>query len=474
MSQSVQAARGGERRNRTIQLAVLTSILSKMGTVFLRLISIPIAIRVLGIEEFGVYVTITMVVSLIDILHVGLGPALTQGISKAVAAGDRRREQAYFSTGLMLSAGLTVGIASIGCVGLQIIPITTLFGQQFEPYADSVYRACWIAIIIITIELVCMVIEKARDGYLETRYNNAWGAAGNFVGAAMVFIGIRFFPTIEFLVIAINGSVALAKVSNSVHFLLFQRRYLIPRFSCFQRTLVKPLLRDGILFSAAGLNMLAEYSVVGFLVSRLISPVAAATYAVMITVHFSLTGLVQMVTIPTWPAIIDARERGEIDWIRKAVRRLNLLGIGFGVAAGISLVALGPWALPLWAGDEFHIERVAILAFAVYFAIHIWRHMHQMFVQGLGHVGMVARVVTTESIVVIGTTLLVIHFGGGLAAVYSGICFCLAALGGWMLPVFYRRQLEALRPVAAHAVPASAVKEAARPESTRKIGSPSV
>ena len=148
MAESHREAQGGQSRNRTIQLAVLTSILSKFGTVFLRLISIPIAIRVLGMEEFGVYVTITMVVSLIDVLHVGLGPALTRGISKAVASGNREREQCFFSTGWLISAGLTVGIACLGGVVLLLVPITTLFGPQFAPYVDSVYRACWIAIVI--------------------------------------------------------------------------------------------------------------------------------------------------------------------------------------------------------------------------------------------------------------------------------------------------------------------------------------
>lgn len=87
-----------ENRNRSIRQAVVTSLFSKFGTVILRLVSIPVAIRVLGMEEFGVYATIMVIVSMIDALHVGIGPALTREISKAVAQGNREKERGVFST----------------------------------------------------------------------------------------------------------------------------------------------------------------------------------------------------------------------------------------------------------------------------------------------------------------------------------------------------------------------------------------
>ena len=62
-----------DHRDRSIKLAVVTSLLSKSGTIILRLVSIPIAIRILGLDLFGVYTAITMAVGLIDMLHIGIG-----------------------------------------------------------------------------------------------------------------------------------------------------------------------------------------------------------------------------------------------------------------------------------------------------------------------------------------------------------------------------------------------------------------
>ena len=61
-----------------------------------------------------------------------------------------------------------------------------------------------------------------------------------------------------------------------------------------------------------------------------------------------------MVTKPYWPALMDACERGDHHWIVRTSNRLRLGGLGFALLAGAGLVALGPWVLALWAGDEIY------------------------------------------------------------------------------------------------------------------------
>ena len=73
------------RRDRSIRLAVVTSFLSKAGTALFQLLSIPIAVRVLGKEEFGIYSAVNVTLGTVSLLQVGIGPALAHGLSKARA-----------------------------------------------------------------------------------------------------------------------------------------------------------------------------------------------------------------------------------------------------------------------------------------------------------------------------------------------------------------------------------------------------
>jgi len=434
-------------RDRSLRLAVITSLISKAGTIVLRLVSIPIAIHLLGMELFGVYTAITMAVGMIDMMHIGIGPALTKALTKAVGRGDREMERTVFSTSIILSVGLTLLAATAALLLLFNIPIPTLFGEEFAPVSVTMFRAALLGLVIIQIEMVCIPFEMGRDGYQETRFTNAWGAAGNVLGALTLLIGIWFFPTIEFLLIAVNGSIALAKLGNTCH-LLIQRPYLFPRLQLFRRKLVPSLAKDGIRFSITYILAAAvEYNLMAFLIGRHLGPEAVGVYNVMITVHFSLTGLIGMVTKPYWPALMDAFERRDSDWISHTSNRLRLGGLGFSLLSGIGLIAVGPILLPLWAGEEFYagvdehvrMDRLALLAFSLYFIAHIWRHTNQTLALGVGWISPVSRAVVAEAAFLISLTSFILFHEGTVTSIYLAMAGSITLFSGWLFPYFFHR-----------------------------------
>ncbi len=435
------------QRDRSLRLAVMTSLISKVGTIVLRLVSIPIAVHLLGMELFGVYAAITMAVGLIDMLHIGIGPALTKALSIAIARNDRETEKTVFGTSILLSIGLTFFAAVAAITLLLKVPIPTLFGAEFASVSDTMFNAALLGLLIIQIDMICIPFEMGRDGYQETRYTNAWGAAGNIVGALTLLIGIWFFPTIEFLLIAVNGSIALAKVCNTCH-LLLQRPYLFPRLSLFRKALVPSLAKDGIRFSITYILAAAvEYNLMAFLIGRHVGPEAVGVYNVMITVHFSLSGLVGMFTKPYWPALMDAFERKDTLWIIRTSNRLRLGGLGFALCSGIGLITLGPIVLPMWAGSEFYtavtesfqMDRFALLAFAGYFLVHVWRHINQTLALGIGWISPVARVVVCEAIFLISVTSYALFQSGKISTMYFVMTGSIVLFSGWLFPYFFAR-----------------------------------
>ncbi|MEM6917352.1 MAG: oligosaccharide flippase family protein, partial [Verrucomicrobiota bacterium] len=77
-----------ESRNRSIRRAISTSLGSKLTTAILQFVSLPIAARILGKEEFGIYATVSLAVLSVIALQLGVGPALARGISEAHAKSD--------------------------------------------------------------------------------------------------------------------------------------------------------------------------------------------------------------------------------------------------------------------------------------------------------------------------------------------------------------------------------------------------
>ncbi len=442
MSPPETSTENEEHRDRSIRLSVLTSLLSKFGTIILRLVSIPIAIRVLGMEQFGVYTAITLFVALIDILHVGIGPTLTKELSRAIAKGRRHREQTVFATSVLLSTGLTIIGVGIAALLLIFIPVTGLFGSEYQAVADTMITALWLGLAISAVDIFTTPFEMSRDGYMETRFTNSWGAAGNLLAAITLVSGIWFFPTIEFLLIAVNGVTVLAKVGNSIH-LIVQRPYLFPKFSLFKKKLVKPLLIDSGLFSITYiLSAIIEYHLMVLLIGRYVGPQGVAVYNVMITIHLSLNGVMGMFTKPYWPALMDAFERKDRPWILNSSKRLAYLGLGFSAAVAGGLVLLGPIILPLWAGSQFIdaapagfvMNRLTLAAFSLYFAAHVWRHLGQTLALGTAPVDRVAMVIFAESTFILGAAAFLLTTTGNLTFIYLAMAVGIMSFSGWIFP----------------------------------------
>ncbi|MGC4014565.1 MAG: hypothetical protein QM755_08645 [Luteolibacter sp.] len=232
------------RRDRSIRLAVATSLLSKAGTAGLQLLAIPIAIRVLGRAEFGIYTSVTLTLTTVSLFEVGVGPALAHGLAKASAAGDRGQARTLASTAffVMLAVALLVGL--VASAVLSSLPVARLYGDAFAGQESVLRPALWIGLGLFLLLFLLNLTERIREGYLEIATTNACGAAGNILAALAVAIGVRFVPEVWFLVVAIHGSLVLAKLLNTA--LLWKRHpEVIPSWRGFHPGIARLLMGDG-------------------------------------------------------------------------------------------------------------------------------------------------------------------------------------------------------------------------------------
>lgn len=437
--QNGAAPEEAQRRNRAIKRAVVTSLASKVGTALLQLVAIPIAYRVLGGEDFGLFATASMGIGMVILLQIGIGPALTHGLSRAVAGGDRATEKAYHSTSLFLMAAMAVfGVAVFGLI-LLFVPITVMFGEHYAGSEAKMMPVLWLSLGIVLLEMVLSHTERSREGYLEMSVNNAWGAAGNFLGGIGLAVGIFHFPSIEFLIIAVYGSHVLAKACNTVHFFV-RRPELLPRLGNWRKDVFKDLMGDGLAFSVSHtLAPVIALNGCGLIVAHIAGPETVGVFHILMQLVTFMFGFVMMFTTPTWPSVVDAYARHDLDWVRMAAGRLSKFILFYSLAAVVGLTFFGSTAMHLWMGPDFAVDWILMLPFGLFFAAKAWGHtIHSMLI-GVGLVKQSAIYVLLESCVL----LVPVYFGMtlfGLAGVFGGMALTLFGITGWIFPLmFYKR-----------------------------------
>lgn len=431
------------RRDRSIKLAVVTSFLSKAGTILLQFLAIPIAVRVMGREEFGVYNSVSLALATVALLEIGIGPALAHGLSKANASDDKLGRRELSSTAFFMMMGLALLAGALLATVLSTLPLTTLFGDQFEGLDSAMRPALWLGLVLFLLLFVLNLTDRLREGLLEVAATNTWGAVGNVLAAAVVAIGVGVFKIKEvwFLVLAIHGAVVVAKLFNTVA-LWAKHRDLIPSIRHVRTKVARHLFGDGLAFSTCCLlTGVVEYNLCGWMVGHESGPSMVALYGVFVSLTVMQLGFVIMLSTPTWPAVAEAITRDDRPWARKAAKRLYLFGSGFALCSAAGLVLIGPWALELWLGESFsNISRGMFAAYGFYVVAHIWRHLNHALMIGVGKVNRLARVQLIETLVLAIAAWAALHFGG-VGPMLVAMAATIFAVTGWVLPRMVANEL---------------------------------
>ena len=100
-----------DSRYRRIVKAVSSGAAARLLTVAVSLFTLPLAVRYLGAQRYGVWVTITTTAVWINLLDLGIANTLTNEISRAYALNDKASARRYFTNALGVTA---LAAASVG------------------------------------------------------------------------------------------------------------------------------------------------------------------------------------------------------------------------------------------------------------------------------------------------------------------------------------------------------------------------
>ena len=437
-----------KQRSRSILLAVVTSVISKGGNILLMLIAIPLAYRVLGEERAAIYGVMQSLMWVVSMADLGTGPGMVRRLAGAVAAGDRERQGAVVSTAffvtcsLALLGGLTISVL------LASVPVKSLFGEGFGPYASELTHTAWVSLGIFIVLMILSCLERVREGFQEVHIGNAFGSVYNVLAAALLWVGIAYFPTPVFVIVAVYGFLILFSSANSAS-ILWKRPWLTPSLRKIDRQLVRSMTGEGLaLFAAGSVAPILIREAPKFMLGRTENHGGAAEvahYWILIQLGLIGLGFVMMITRPLWPAMADAACRHDYEWIRAARSKMMKLFAPCAVIVVCAFSLLGGWFTRWWLQTDAGITRFQFTAYGVLFALTAWSHFHYVMLGSVGLARTAAKVLVTETVLILILTWLCIHSHGLSGAILAAVMGMTAA-SAWLMPLLLGRALRGKPP----------------------------
>ena len=341
---------------------------------------IPILIKGLGTDRFGVLTLAWALIGYASLFDLGLGRALTQLVARKLGAGEEREipSLAWTSLLLMLLLGLagtaTVFLISPWLVGRGLNVPAALQGETLQAFR------------LLGISLPFVVTTAGLRGFLEAHQRFGLINALRIPMGVFTFVGpLVVLPFSKSLVPVVGMLVAGRIAAWGAHVLLCLR--VLPELGqsiAWQGSAASPLLRFGGWMMVTNVVSPLLVTLDRFLIGALVSVTAVAYYATPfeVVIKFLLIpGALMGVMFPAFSASFAQDHERTATLFRRCAKSLFL--VLFPVM--LCTVALAQDGLKVWLGAEFaqHSFRVLqILAVGVF--INSLSYVPFTFLQGVG------------------------------------------------------------------------------------------
>ncbi len=416
-----------DKRSSLLQKNILASFLIKGWSALVVLLLVPATLNCLGEYKNGIWLTISSLLLWIDNMDIGLGNGLRNKIAEYMAHSEYERTRSLISS----------TFAMLTCIIIPVLLILLLLIAISDPY--TVFNAAPLKVahldqvLMVTVTLVCtsFIFKLIGNFYMGMQLP----AVSNLLialGQTLVLIGtyiVLYSGSHSMMLIALvnTGAPLFVYLLAYPYTFFYKYPHLRPSFKLINFKEARAVINMGVQFFIMQISGVILFMTSNLLISKLFTPALVTPYQITYRYFSILLVAFTVICMPFWNATTDAYERGDIQWIRNATRKLRLMIIGI-MACMVLMVILSPWVYSIWIGDSITIDIRMSIVMATYIFILIYSMRYSYFINGIGKLRLQLIFTTAAAVIFIPLAYLTTQYTHSI--IWFMIVMCLVNIPG--------------------------------------------
>lgn len=383
--------------------------------------------------EYGIWLTLSSILTWVYIFDIGLGNGLRNKLTEALALNKLKLARIYVSTAFCSLLILVAGIYILFMVLQPCLDWNSIL--NVDPL--KVQNIGYIVVIVFTFFCASFILKLVGNIYMsyqQPALNDLISLIGNAVSLFLIYLCTLFTEgSLEKVAIIYSASpVFILLLAYPITF--WKYKEIKPSIFWVRFGYLKELMSLGIQFFIIQMVCLVLFMTSNIIITQMFGPESVTPYNIAFK-YFSLinTGFTIVIT-PIWSAVTDAYTNGDLFWIRKTMRRLLYIWL-VGVGLTVIMVLASNYVYTLWVGDEIHIPFLLSVLCGIYVSISNWNNIFAYFINGVGKVRL-----QLYSAILSGTIFLPLAFYLssilGIAGILLALSLCLM-LSAILSPIQY-------------------------------------
>lgn len=426
-----------ENRDKVIIKNTLQNYLYQFLIMGLGFLAVPITLNYLGVEKYGMWVTILSILSWMNISDFGIGNGLRNKIAEGIADNKYHKVKEHIS-----SAYYCIGIIAII---IAIASITTIY--ILGGYYDVVFN--------LKLPLLVMVLGFSINFFLGVSRSVAYGKQESalvgltqFATSSLSILGVIIISRVSdgnilMLALVYNSALIIANIILSIIIYVKDKR-IIPNFANIKKDSFKEISNVGLKFFVIQLSGVILFTTDNLIITKFINLESVTTYNIISKIYDSITSIYSIVLIAIWSSVTHAFVQGDAYWIKSIIMRLRKLL--FLLTILVILVSfLFDKIIYIWLRRSIDFPIELILIFALYTILISWNGIYSNIVNGMGKINLQLYLSLVGAIINIPLSIiLAVNLNMGITGVKFATFLCIL-LTSIALPIQVRKELKQMK-----------------------------
>lgn len=404
---------------------IVASFLVKGWSSVVVLLMVPLTLCCLGEYRNGVWLTISSMLVWIDQMDIGLGNGLRNSLATLMAKGKVEEARQVVSSTLAMLCCIVIPVMGILCVSIWYTDVFSFLNVD-EALIPDLRIALLASVIFVCMTFVLKFIGNVYMGMQLPAVSNFIISLGQTLALLGTWILLKT-DNVSFLAVVIVNVISPLIVYLLAYPYTFYVKYieLRPSFACVNIKTAIQLGNVGVKFFWLQIAGVIQFMTANVLISKFFTPAMVTPYQISYRYMSIAMVVFSVVCMPFWNATTDAYSRGDMDWIRKADKQMNMMMIAIALGLAV-MVIVSPWVYDMWIGNQSHVPLKMTVMMAIYIFLLVLSMRYSYFLNGVGALRLQMYMTVM--------TVVFIPLAWGVSYVTHSIIWFMAVMGGCIAP----------------------------------------
>lgn len=324
---------------------------------------VPLSIKYLGVEQYGLWLTIFSFVSWFNFFDFGIGHGLRNKLSEALALENYKLAREYVSTAYFTILCVSLIMVLISTLTVNYVNWSKVFNSSLE--IEVLTKVVIIVLMTFGINLFCKLITAV---YFANQ-NSSFPHAAQLINQVFSYIGVFFAFKLDFISLVIYCaivSIVPVLIYFFITYVTFKTIYysLRPSIKFCQARLIKPIMNLGVSFFFIQLSSVILYSTDNFIINMYFNSAEVTIYNVVFKYLSIITMSLTIFLSPYWSAITNAHTNDDYSWLNKTISFLYKIVIIFCLMT-VFLVYFSNVFFDFWLDELVKIPNTLVITMGV-------------------------------------------------------------------------------------------------------------